>query len=273
MLYSVNMGFPRGVFNLGNQLFAIASLLGMAKRYGTGLLLQNEWEYRHAFKLTDVAVSPCTANIFLREPSFTCCLDFFDKFGEIIKTENVGVIGYLQSAFYWNDFENDIRLNLSFSDELLSTMRGYLDSSRIDTGRFVAISVRRGDFATDPNHYLLPREYYINAYKKHFDGNGVFVFSDDIGWCRQNLAGMADRVFFADGLGGIEQLCLMSLFRNFVIANSTFSWWGAYLSTSGSKKIVRPCHHFDGALRTTSIADHYPKDWIAFDHVKETNSQ
>lgn len=272
MLYSVNMGIPQGMFNLGNQLFVIASLLGMAKRYGTRVIFQNEWKYKQAFNTTDVAVCPSTANIFLREPTFACHLDFFDKFSKIAKDEVIGVGGYLQSELYWKDYENDIRRNLSFSDELRVAMHASLVSRQIDTNHFVAISVRRGDFVTDPNHYLLPKDYYINAYRKHFDGCGVYVFSDDINWCRHNLAEIADKVFFADGLNGIQQLCLMSMFKNFVISNSTFSWWGAYLSKEVDKKIVRPFHHFDGLLKTTSIADHYPMDWVVYDHIKENES-
>lgn len=268
MIYSINMNYPCGSFNLGNQLFAIASLLGMAKRYKTSLLLQKEWEYNDSFNLKDVVRTTRETNVFLREPAFSCSLGFFDMFAEIFKREVVGIEGFLQTELYWKEFESDIRRNLSFNEELRTAMCDILNFCEIDTNHFVAISVRRGDFVKDLNHYLLPRDYYANAYKKFFDGYGVFFFSDDIRWCRENLSDISDRAFFADGLNSCQQMCLMSLFEKFIIANSTFSWWGAYLSKASNKIVIRPFHHFDGTLRTTNITDHYPKDWIGFDHKK-----
>jgi hypothetical protein len=78
-------------------------------------------------------------------------------------------------------------------------------------------------------------------------------------------------VHFADELGckkDIEQLALMSLCDHFIISNSTFSWWGAYLGEKEHSKIIHPAYHFAGKLLQTSNAkDYYPERWINFDHV------
>lgn len=268
MIFSTKMHRSNNGFNLGNQLFVIAALLGMAKRYNTQLLFQKEWTYQNYFNLTDAIWGERPAYVFLREPRFSCCLDFFDKFKDAIKDEIVGIDGYLQSELYWENEKDIIRKNLSFNNAFYTSMQNLFTSYCIDINKIVAISVRRGDFKTDPLHYLLPREYYIYAYKEYFRDCTIFIFSDDMIWCRKNLSDISDTVFFADNMSNIEQLCLMSFFKNFIIANSTFSWWGAYLSTVANKKVVRPYHHFDGALKTTSIADHYPPSWIVFNHLK-----
>ena len=107
----------------------------------------------------------------------------------------------------------------------------------------------------------------MGAYRTYFQGLDVYVFSDDLDWCKENLATMAHTVHFADELDAIHQLCLMSQFKKFIIANSTFSWWGAYLSEAEEKQVVRPYHHFDGPLKNVSIADHYPTEWLVYNHL------
>lgn len=267
MIYSTKIQDPNIKFNLGNQLFTIASLLGFAKRYGTKFALKEKWAFQDFFNLEDVEILKQPLYVILKEPDLTCCYPFFDRFKTLFQNEVVGIDGYLQSYKYWADCKDDIRRILSFKEEMVSIATQYIEHHHIDIKNSVAISVRRGDFILDSHHYLLPKDYYVNAYRSYFAERDVVVFSDDQEWSRKNLSDMADTVVFADGLSPLRQLCLMSMFGHFVIANSTFSWWGAYLSNAIGKVVVRPYHHFDGDLKGTDLGDHYPAEWKTFNHT------
>lgn len=270
MIISQYLGNPRLNRNLGNQLFELASLIGLAKRYNTSLMLPPKWQYRSSFNLnSSIQYGNVDAFVSIREPEFHCCLEFFDKFEHILKNERVYVEGYFQSELYWKPFEDEIRKAFEFAISIKEDTDSFLTDNDIEVENFVAVSVRRGDFAVDANHYLLPFEYYIGAITLYFPEKDIMVFSDDIPWCKEHFC-MADRrIVFSENKNAIEQLSLMSRFSDFVLANSTFSWWGAYLSQAKIKKVVRPYYHFDGELKIkNNLKDHYPSSWIVYNHYK-----
>lgn len=270
MIISQYLGNPRLNRNLGNQLFELASLIGLAKRYNTSLMLPPKWQYRSSFNLnSSIQYGNVDAFASIREPEFHCCLEFFDKFEHILKNERVYVEGYFQSELYWKPFEDEIRKAFEFAISIKEDTDSFLTNNDIEVENFVAVSVRRGDFAVDANHYLLPFEYYIGAITLYFPEKDIIVFSDDIPWCKEHFC-MADRrIVFSENKNAIEQLSLMSRFSDFVLANSTFSWWGAYLSQAKIKKVVRPYYHFDGELKIkNNLKDHYPSSWIVYNHYK-----
>lgn len=270
MIISQYLGNPRLNRNLGNQLFELASLIGLAKRYNTSLMLPPKWQYRSSFNLnSSIQYGNVDAFASIREPEFHCCLEFFDKFEHVLKNERVYVEGYFQSELYWKPFEDEIRKAFEFAISIKEDTDSFLTNNDIEVENFVAVSVRRGDFAVDANHYLLPFEYYIGAITLYFPEKDIMVFSDDIPWCKEHFC-MADRrIVFSENKNAIEQLSLMSRFSDFVLANSTFSWWGAYLSQAKTKKVVRPYYHFDGELKIkNNLKDHYPSSWIVYNHYK-----
>lgn len=272
MIVSLYFGNPRLNRNLGNQMFELASLIGLAKRYDTILYLPESWQYAQYFKLSSfLNFESVDSFVTIEEPAFHCCLDFFDRFDVIIKNENINIEGYLQSENYWKPFEAEIRLIYTFEETLINKAQLFLIENNVDVSKYVAISVRRGDFVTDPYHYLLPMEYYHGAFLKHFPEKNIVVFSDDIDWCKDEFQIIDKEIIFSENKNGIEQLSLMSLFQNFIIANSTFSWWGAYLSAVNNKKVIRPCHHFDGELKQQAdIKDHYPSEWKIYDYENDS---
>lgn len=270
MIISQYLGNPRLNRNLGNQLFELASLIGLAKRYNTSLMLPPKWQYRSSFNLnSSIQYGNVDAFVSIREPAFHCCLEFFDKFEHILKNERVYVEGYFQSELYWKSFEDEIRKAFEFAISIKEDTDSFLTDNDIEEENFVAVSVRRGDFAVDANHYLLPFEYYIGAITLYFPEKDIMVFSDDIPWCKEHFCMAGRRIVFSENKNAIEQLSLMSRFSDFVLANSTFSWWGAYLSQAKTKKVVRPYYHFDGELKIkNNLKDHYPSSWIVYNHYK-----
>ncbi len=178
------------------------------------------------------------------------------------------VIWYFQSERYFKDYEDGIRKIFSFSEETENKVKIYIKEKNIKLDDYVAISVRRWDFGTDGAHYLIPLDWYFEAYKKYFLGKNILIFSDDIQWCKENFGSLKQEsleIWFVDNLSAIDWLNLMSKFHNFIISNSTFSWWWAYLSNYSDKVVVRPDLEFDRKVKWDAYCkDHYPEKWISF---------
>jgi hypothetical protein len=85
------------------------------------------------------------------------------------------------------------------------------------------------------------------------------VFSDDINWCKQNLS--FPKMQFVEGQDNIEDLWFMSLCSNNIIANSSFSWWGAWLNNNPEKKVIAPKNWF-GQYANINSSDIVPETWI-----------
>ncbi len=242
---------------LGNQLFQIASTIGIAEKMGTEarLAVFPEWRYDKYFKhsLPKGAISNA---IKVTEKEYY----FHPEFLELDPKNNYDLFGYLQSEKYWKDSKDKVLQQLEFDDTLKATIYK-LYKTALEKPH-VAISIRRGDFVNNPNYFQLPITYYLNAYVSHFGAEyNVIIFSDDIKYCKAHFRAIPN-VYYAD-LNDIEQLCLMSMCKNHIISNSTFSWWGAYLSQS--KNVFRPEKNFAGELaKINSERDYWPEEWKVF---------
>lgn len=158
---------------------------------------------------------------------------------------NVYLNGYFQSHKYFEK-HSDVIKNL-FDDENekeLLKIKYFL----LDQLESLSIHVRRGDYVhLQDVHYNLPISYYANALNvikenSDFETRRVFIFSDDIEWCKNSqFFSSIPNVVFVDE-DEVVSLYLMSMCTHHIIANSTFSWWGAYLS--GSKNVVMPSKWF-----------------------------
>ena len=145
----------------------------------------------------------------------------------------------------------------------------------------MAVHLRRGDYSSQSNYNsffgTLSSEYYeraINEIKNKVIDPKFFVFSDDISWCKQNLKFLSDVEFVAHGTSvhASEDLILMALCRHQIIANSTFSWWGALLNSNKNKIVIAPSKWFQTtynknplptyAARFYNTKDLLPENWI-----------
>lgn len=134
----------------------------------------------------------------------------------------------------------------------------------------VAVHVRRGDYIANKNankfHGLAPIEYYNSAdkyFSKKFKPVLYVVFSDDIAWCKKNLKFSGQTIFVEPQKGrqDCEDIMIMSACNHNVIANSSFSWWGAWLNDNPKKIVIAPRVWFQDqqADKQTEIV---PKSWI-----------
>lgn len=241
---------------LGNQLFQIATTMGVAIKNGERYIFPH-WSYADRI---DVLTAPIQDfNLFqwydYAEPAFTYSPGIFD----IPKDKHVNLSGYFQSEKYFEHCKLQVRnailteTNLKRREELKKKYR-IVDS-------VCAIHIRRGDYLGLPQHYVNLSEngYYPKAMQMMYDmGVKVFlVFSDDPDWCRRaiNMPG----VFTVRNETDFDDLLLMSGCTYHIIANSSFSWWGSWLAES--KCIIAPSKWFGPAI-THDTKDLYRPEMI-----------
>jgi hypothetical protein len=123
-----------------------------------------------------------------------------------------------------------------------------------------AINVRRGDYLTQPTRHPVVTLDYINESYKHLPFcDKIIVLSDDITWCKENI--VLPNLIFVENYRDCEALWLLSLCDHFIISNSSFSWWGAYLSRSDNKIVISPETWF-GPDVSEDPRDIWCDDWI-----------
>lgn len=220
---------------LGNQLFQIAAVIGHAHHHNEPYAFK-EWGFGKYFKNFKSELVKGTS--FLRKVEPT--LDF--GFLPLNTKDNHGtdLWGYFQSEKYFEHCEDEVRQIFEFDESKFA----HLPKIGEDV---IAIHIRRGDYVGHPHYVQLPLQYYYDGIeyiqKNHSEAQNIIVFSDDIEWCRKNIQ-IKNLVF--SGYSEIEDLYLMSKCSYHVIANSSFSWWGAWLANS--KMVVAPGTWFNGEL-------------------------
>ena len=125
----------------------------------------------------------------------------------------------------------------------------------------VSLHIRRGDYVNlSDHHLLLDISYYKNAVNMFKNIEKVVVFSDDIEWCKENLD--IKNTEFIENETDIVDLYLMSQCTHNIIANSSFSWWGAWLNKNDNKKVIAPKKWFGPKRNDLNDKDIIPETWI-----------
>lgn len=200
--------------------------------------------------------------VYVRENPYR----FDQKFFNI--PDNAYIEGYWQSEKYFKAIESDIRREFSFRNGLDANGREM--AARISSVNAVCINVRRGDYVTNPaanlHHGVCSVDYFTRAVAEivarvpdpHF-----FIFSDDLEWCRENLYLDRPCTIVGDAYAGEkygQKLNLMTMCRHFIIPNSSFGWWGAWLSTNPGKVVVAPARWCQNPR--VDSKDTTPPEWL-----------
>lgn len=174
--------------------------------------------------------------------------------------------GYFQSEKYFKDYSDEIRKLFSYPDELISSAKEKMaDKYGIyeTFGNSCSIHVRRGDYLNSPNHHPVQNmNYYMKAIKQMPKDSIFLIFSDDISWCKANFPDVPEKFIFVEGNADYEDLLLMSLCKNNITCNSTFSWWAAWLNNNTEKKVIIPSVWFGPAYANYNTDDLYCEGWI-----------
>lgn len=172
--------------------------------------------------------------------------------------------GYWQNPKYFENYEAVIRKDFVITSPLNEYIRALRDE--ISACSAVCVHIRRGDYIGNPLHDVVSPVYYMRAIAyltAHTNIDRLYVFSDDIAWCKEVLTFDTLTVFVGEeyvGDRGIGHMALMQACTHFVIANSSFSWWAAWLGEKSGKVVVAPRQWFgDSSMHTEGLI---PPAWV-----------
>jgi hypothetical protein len=180
--------------------------------------------------------------------------------------DNSWLNGFWQTEKYFNTIEDRIRSDFEFKSPLQGLNKALAE--KIKSGESVSIHVRRGDY-TNPQvlafHGMCSPDYYYRAIEtlsRKTTIQELFLFSDDTAWVKQNMQFDLPITFIDHNTGknSFEDMRLMSLCNHNIIANSSFSWWGAWLNAYKNKTVIAPKTWVaDKRVNTTDVI---PDNWI-----------
>lgn len=254
---------------LGNMLFQIAATNAMAIKNNTHCSFPNFKQHLN-FLDQDKIYNPNISHAneyasFLHLNHFaplTPCNTYSYPFEyvDVVPTDSNFVIdGFFQSEKYFKNQREQILQVIKPTDEIndiLNTKYSFINN-KICT----SIHVRRGDYLKfSNNHPTQQLEYYLDAISLVPNTEMFVLFSDDIEWCKSVFA--FPNVFFVEDEKDYIELFLMSKCKNNIVANSSFSWWGAWLNVNPSKIVIGPKKWFGPNLSHMNTDDIIPNSWI-----------
>lgn len=273
---------------LGNQMFQYAAAYSVAQKNKTIAAVDNDWfvsknstvwhmNYElDCFSISAAQITPNQYSITESKPNLLSILQGSKEYTEYREKsmrydpevfnlgKDVVLDGYWQSEKYFKQVRSGILNEFSFTTKLQGKN---LETKKLITkSNSVSLHVRRGDYAnhaeTNAFHGLMGLDYYraaIESIAKRIDTAHFFVFSDEPEWCEKNLKIDYPHTFVTGNKKGCYDMQLMSLCNHHILANSSFSWWGAWLNTNPKKIVVAPKRWFNNA--SMDAADLVPEIW------------
>lgn len=246
---------------LGNMMFQVAAGAAHAWRWRVPFIVN----FKNHVGLIHKPPSHYQRSVFRKVQAgngFPTNLEVFHypdhPYKEIPKKLPLKLEGYFQTEKYFIDEESYIR-------DLYEPVKADLDwilnkYPKVTDTLSVSLHVRRGDYLTYVDHHPPVTKYYCeDALDYVGDYDNLFIFSDDIKWCKENLK--FKNITFIEEEDYLS-LYLMSQCNHNIIANSSFSWWGAWLNSFKNKKVVAPATWFGKALSHINTKDLIPDSWL-----------
>ncbi len=242
---------------LGNMMFQVAAGYSIAKNNGHRFLM-NLAHVGTLHKPPEEYYKTIFRNFHLIDKDTEFYSAEVNEFGYgdvILPKQNIALGGYFQSYKYFQKYKSEILDLFSPPDEIIDHIR----LNYPNLGNTVALHVRRGNYVNlQDHHHNLSVEYYKNAIS-YFPDSKFLVFSDDLDWCKSQFVG--DQFIFVEE-DDVISLYLMSHCEHNIIANSTFSWWGAWLNQSPNKVVIYPNKWFGPKNSDFKTWDLFPPEWI-----------
>lgn len=268
----------------GNQMFQFAAIRGIAAKHKYDFCIPSYdnieiANYVHnyclhlCFKLNHIKTGIIDTEKYISEKHFHLDEDLFENC-----QDNISLVGFFQSEKYFKHISDVIRSDFTFHESIIDPCREFVSKLKNP----IMLHVRRGD----PNlidrgfkwsytqcgdqHPVQSIEYYEKALAQFDDKQPVIVFSDSPEWVKEQEFFSGDRFLvsepkdkYADGsYTPYVDLCLMSLCSHAIIANSSLSWWGAWLISNPNKKVIAPNKWFGPTYSHHNTKDLYCSDWV-----------
>jgi hypothetical protein len=237
-------------------MFQYAILQGVSSKNGAEVIFTEEIKNKsylfNIFNLSRFSINSTIIEEEYRETKF----DFTE---EVFSIDNKSFFGYFQSDKYFSHCADIIRQEFTFNNDTQNRVKDILEPYRDKT--LISVHVRRGDYLINPEFHPLPSvEYYNKAFNMLDDGNTVFIcVSNDLDWCKSNIV-QDNLIYQFNSLD--TDMCLISKCDHHIIANSSFSWWGSWLSTHPNKKVVAPTPWFGPCAAKYNTKDLYREEFI-----------
>ncbi len=254
---------------LGNQLFQYAygrKLEIINKKdiiFDTSFFYENKKDTSRPFLLDKFNINPKANFKYIKRNSIH---KFFLKIKDFILLRLIKDYNFYQNEKYFIDIKNNILTEYIPRTSISADAQNVLNQIRLNDNS-VSIHVRRGDYVTNnranKTHGICDLKYYNEAValiKSKLDNITFFIFSDDINWTKENLKIEDARYVSNPSLKEFEEMILMSNCKHNIIANSTFSWWSAYLNKNHDKIIIAPSQW--NVKKTANQLDILPKSWL-----------
>lgn len=256
---------------LGNQMFQYAVLNSISLRNNFNFYIP-----KHNHQLSECFNITCKAYDLQKQETLQI-VSRLNRFREISFNfnreifnipDNTDISGNFQSEKYFSDFESEIRKQFTFKNEIHQEAKKQFNffKESYQAQELVSIHIRRGDYVNlQEYHPVCELEYYLKAIKlvtEKVDKKIKFlVFSDEIDWCKSNLNNN-ENCIFSSNINPYIDLCLMSMCEHNIIANSSYSWWGAWLNENPDKIVIAPNKWFGPKYSHHNITDLIPEKWI-----------
>ena len=270
---------------LGNQMFQYAFIRGMSKRYGYDFIIPdanaNRFDNYGLFDCFELEGCKTGEGSY---PTLECRDTAFNQKFLDECSDNTNYSGVFQTEKYFANASEELRKDFTFHKEILDPCQEFIDN----VGDVIFLHVRRGNSNLVGNrgekwsyqmlqdyHPLMKKEYYLEALSHFDESKKVIVLSDTIDWCKKQDWLQDDRFLFSDSSYEVFDdgasvpyidLCLMSLCSGGIIANSSMSWWGAWLQND-TGKIIAPnpwygAKAYNYGNAELCDADIIPERWI-----------
>ena len=247
----------------GNQMFQYATLYSLAKtrKYDFGV----PYKFKTNNEYFNFCLHECFPNLTAKDSSEIVNIHkaqehkFEYNAGIFGIPDNTDILGYFQSEKYFVDYREQLLKEFTFNDKIYKQAVDIRSLTRLPT---ISIHLRLGDYVNLPDsHPICSADYYVEALSLLPDDLLIYVFSDDIPQATEFFKFLNRKVVFTDSNDKYVDMCLMNLCNYHIIANSSFSWWGSWLSNS--KKTIAPSKWFGSAPSAPkNWSDIYCKDWI-----------
>jgi len=245
----------KAVGRLGNKLFIIATMIGLAKSTRQPFAISKDWVYANIFDRI-----PLVGDVTYQVDQYQEPYHYYSE----LPTDfiNIQLNGYFQSVNYFKHCSQDVSWYLTPNTEVTHDINDrYKQFNDVTT---TSIHIRRGDYIKPNTGFidLMSCGYYNRAIEYIDDITDTYlVFSDDIEWCKSQFNN--DKMVFVNPQDALYDMMFMAKCDNHIIANSSYSWWGAYLGSNPSKCVIYPTNWWTDNVPSDYRADTYKVDgWI-----------